>query len=145
MTIQLFTIGFTQRSAESFFKTLHAAGVRHLMDIRLNNTSQMAGFTKRDDLRYFVGALVGARYSHVPELAPSAEILDAYRSDRDWTRYERDFLALMKAREVSANPERALFDGACLLCSEPTPAQCHRRLVAEHLRDAWGDLVITHL
>ena len=139
-TLQLFTIGFTRKSAAMFFNTLRDAGVRHLVDIRLRNTSQMAGFTKRDDLDFFVHSILGADYTHLPLLAPSEAILQAYMDDHDWSRYESDFQALLRARQVGAAISPAEFQNACLMCSEPTADQCHRRLVAEHLRDVWRDV-----
>jgi uncharacterized protein (DUF488 family) len=138
-TLRLFTIGFTRKSAEVFFNTLRSAGVRRLVDIRLRNSSQMAGFTKRDDLDFFVRTILRAEYTHLPLLAPSVEVLEAYMEDRDWPRYERDFQALLRTRQVGAALSPADFQAACLMCSEPTADQCHRRLVAEHLRDVWQD------
>jgi len=145
MGIRLNTIGFTGKSARAFFETLRMAGVRRLVDIRLRNTSQMAGFTKRDDLDYFVQAILGAEYVHLPLLAPSGEILDAYKANRDWGRYERDFVELLRARRLDEALSPPQFQDACLLCSEPTPEKCHRRLVAEYLREIWGDMEIRHL
>ena len=139
-TLRLFTIGFTRKSAEVFFNTLHSAGVRRLVDIRLRNTSQMAGFTKRDDLDFFVRTILGAEYTHLPLLAPSVKILETYMEDRNWPRYERDFQALLRARQVGTALSTSDFQDACLMCSEPTADKCHRRLVAEHLRDVWGDV-----
>lgn len=144
-SLRLFTIGFTRKSAEVFFNTLRSAGVRHLVDIRLRNSSQMAGFTKRDDLDFFVRTILGAEYTHLPLLAPSVEILEAYMEDRDWSRYEQDFLSLLLNRKVSDVLDREQLQDACLLCSEPTPEKCHRRLVAEHLREVWRDVDIRHL
>ena len=143
--MKLFTIGFTKKTAEQFFERLRASGARRLLDIRLNNTSQLAGFTKRDDLRYFLRAVCQMEYEHLPDLAPTQEILDAYKkAGGDWAVYERDFLQLVAARHPEQLP-RELFDHACLLCSEPTAEHCHRRLVAEYLRDRWGDVEIDHL
>jgi uncharacterized protein (DUF488 family) len=144
--MELFTIGFTRKSAESFFTSLKAARVRRLVDVRLNNVSQLAGFTKRDDLRYFTKAICGIDYEHVPLLAPTQEILDAYKKQKgDWRQWERQFLDLMKRRHIESEVPRELLDGACLLCSEETPLHCHRRLVAEYLREQWGGVEIEHL
>lgn len=144
--IRLFTIGFAEKSAEEFFETLRRAGVTKLIDIRLKNVSQLAGFTKKRDLEYFLRAILGVAYEHEPLLAPTADILDAYKKDGiDWAEYERRFDALMAERK----PERAMaparFDRACLLCSEPTAEHCHRRLVAERLAAAWGGVETIHL
>ncbi|MBN1614373.1 MAG: DUF488 domain-containing protein [Deltaproteobacteria bacterium] len=144
--IKLFTIGFTKKTAEEFFGRLIRAGVKRVVDIRLNNVSQLAGFTKRDDLRYFLRAIGGIDYVHRLDLAPTREILDAYRKAKGgWAGYERDFLALLSLRKAEDRVNRELLHEACLLCSEETPLHCHRRLVAEYLRDRWGDVDIVHL
>lgn len=144
--MKLFTIGFAKKSAEEFFTALEKAGVKRLVDIRLNNTSQLAGFTKKDDLAFFTRRICGIEYVHVPELAPTQEILDAFKKAKgDWAAYEAQFLALMAQRKVEASVSKELLDGACLLCSEPTPEHCHRRLVAEYLSEKWGGVEIVHL
>jgi uncharacterized protein (DUF488 family) len=144
--LKLFTIGFTQSTAERFFGRLEKAGVRRLVDVRLNNVSQLAGFAKRDDLRYFVETILDIPYTHLPELAPTAELLDAARKKgADWEAYERRFLDLMQSRKVEASVPRDLLDGGCLLCSEAKPLHCHRRLVAEYLARHWSGLEIIHL
>lgn len=144
--IKLFTIGFTKKTAEQFFTRLSEAGVRRVIDIRLNNVSQLAGFAKRDDLRYFLQAIGGIDYMHRLDMAPTQEILDGFKKNKgDWSSYEKEFTALLTARQVEKNLSRDILDGACLLCSEEKPTQCHRRLVAEYLRDRWGNVVIHHL
>ena len=144
--MKLFTIGFTKKSAERFFTLLQDAGVRRVIDVRLNNVSQLAGFAKRDDLAYFLRAIHAIDYVHLPLFAPTGEILDAHKKQKgDWSVYEELFLQLMRERRVEEFPDRALFDGACLLCSEDTPECCHRRLVAEYLREKWGEMEIVHL
>jgi uncharacterized protein (DUF488 family) len=144
--LKLFTVGFTKKSAETFFTLLQNAGVKRVLDIRLHNVSQLAGFAKRDDLRFFLKAIGGIDYHHLPELAPTPEILDAYRKDKKgWPQYERDFLKLLSDRQVEKKVSKDLFHGGCLLCGEQSPDHCHRRLVAEYLRDAWGHIEITHL
>lgn len=145
--MKVFTIGFTKKSAETFFTRLQKAGVRRLVDVRLNNVSQLAGFSKKDDLRYFTKAICGIDYVHMPELAPTPEILDFYKKQKngDWPLYERQFLDLMRSRRIEETVPRDLIDGGCLLCSEETPDHCHRRLVAEYLRDKWGDIEIEHI
>jgi len=143
---KLFTIGFTKKPAEAFFGRLKQAGVKRVIDIRLNNLSQLAGFAKRDDLRYFLKALCDADYVHLPELAPTQEIMDNFKKKKgDWTDYEKAFLTLMKERRPEETLSRDLFDHACLLCSEATPEHCHRRLVAEHLAQKWGSVEVIHL
>jgi uncharacterized protein (DUF488 family) len=144
--VTVFTIGFTRKSAETFFTSLRSAGVRRLVDVRLNNVSQLAGFTKREDLRYFAKAICGIEYIHSPVLAPTQDILDAYKKHKgDWGLYERQFLDLMKSRRIETTVSRELLDGACLLCSEEKPHHCHRRLVAEYRTEAWGGVGIRDL
>jgi uncharacterized protein (DUF488 family) len=144
--MRLFTIGFTKKTAEEFFATLSTAKVKTLIDVRLNNVSQLAGFSKRNDLEYFLRAICGIGYLQLPELAPTQEILDEYRKGgHDWANYESQFLALLKKRKVAQKLDRKVFDRACLLCSEDTAHQCHRRLVAEHLQKKWGGVEIVHL
>lgn len=144
--MRIFTIGFTKKTAEEFFTRLSSVGVRRLIDVRLNNVSQLAGFSKRDDLRYFLRAIGGIEYVHLPELAPTRPMLDAYRkAGRDWEAYAARFCALLAERRVEASLERDAFREACLLCSEAEPEYCHRRLVAEYLRDRWGEVEILHL
>ena len=144
--MRLFTIGFTKTSAESFFSRLKKSGVKKVLDVRLNNVSQLAGFAKKNDLRYFLKELCGIGYEHRPELAPTKEMLDAYKKHKGlWEDYERRFLNLMANRQIEDTGAREDFDGACLLCSEDKPHHCHRRLVAEYLNSNWGNLDIVHL
>ena len=144
--MKLFTIGFTKTSAESFFERLQNAGVKKVIDVRLNNVSQLAGFAKRDDLRYFLKALCGIDYAQQAEFAPTQEMLDAYKKERgDWADYEKRFLELMEKRRIEQVVASDTLDGACLLCSEDKPHHCHRRLVAEYLKQKWGALEIAHL
>ena len=143
--MKLFTIGFTRTSAEGFFSRLSKAGVRRLIDVRLNNISQLAGFAKKDDLRYFAKELCGIGYEHLPELAPTQDMLDDYRKAKGtWSVYADRFLSLMARRQIE-NVDRSKLDGGCLLCSEDKPHHCHRRLVAEYLRSKWSDVEIVHL
>ena len=144
--MKLYTIGFTKTTAESFFTRLTQAGVTKVVDVRLNNVSQLAGFAKRNDLKYFLKAICGVGYEHRPELAPTKDILNAYKKQRgDWGIYEEQFLEVMVTRKVEDLVPASTLDNACLLCSEDTPHHCHRRLVAEYLRDRWGDVEIIHL
>jgi len=144
--MKLFTIGFTKKTAEQFFTKLKQAGVKRIVDVRLNNVSQLAGFSKRDDLKYFAKSLCGAEYTHLPELAPTKDILEAYKKRKgDWDDYERAFLSLMERRHIEKTVPKELIDEGCLLCSEEKPHHCHRRLVAEYLSDKWGDIEIEHL
>ena len=144
--MKILTIGFTKKSAETFFTRLQRTDVKRLVDVRLNNVSQLSGFTKRDDLRYFTKAICHMDYVHVPELAPTQDILTAYKKEKgDWTLYEQRFLDLMRERQIERTISRDLMDGACLLCSEEKPHHCHRRLVAEYLNQHWGDVDIEHI
>lgn len=144
--MRLYTIGFTQKGAERFFSALTENGVKRVLDVRLNNRSQLAGFAKSDDLRFFLRTLGGIDYVELPTLAPTPDLLDAYKKHGgDWPTYERQFLALLERRRVAATLDRALFEDACLLCSEHQALHCHRRLVAEHLREHWGMVEIQHL
>lgn len=144
--MKVFTMGFTQKNAEQFFTRLQVPGVKRVLDVRLNNVSQLAGFTKRDDLRYFLSAILGMDDLHLPELAPTKDIMDAFKKEGGgWAAYERQFLSLLRERKVEETVPKNLIDGACLLCSEPGPDRCHRRLVAEYLQKAWGGLEIEHL
>jgi uncharacterized protein (DUF488 family) len=144
--VTLYTIGFTRKSAETFFTRLIEAGVKRVVDIRLNNVSQLAGFTKKDDLAYFLRAIGGIDYRHLPLLAPTQEILDAYKKRKgDWAAYEEQFGRLMAERRIETALAPEELERACLLCSEPTPEHCHRRLVAEYLRARWTGVEIIHL
>lgn len=144
--MRLFTIGFTKKSAETFFGALRQPGLTRVIDTRLNNVSQLAGFTKKQDLRFFLRQIVGVDYLHLPLLAPTKEILDAYKKrGESWSTYEARFLELLARRRVESEVDRSLLAGACLLCSEATPHFCHRRLVAEYLREKWGGVEIRHL
>lgn len=144
--MKIFTIGFTKKSAEQFFTRLKQTGLKRVVDTRLNNVSQLAGFTKKDDLKFFLKAVLDIEYVHAPLLAPDKGILDDYKKNGgDWATYERKFLALMGSRQIESNIDRYLLDGACLLCSEPTHQNCHRRLVAEYLKEKWGNVEIDHL
>jgi uncharacterized protein (DUF488 family) len=145
--VEIYTIGFTKKSAAEFFETLKRAGIRRLIDIRLKNSAQLAGFTKRDDLAYFLREICDADYRHEPLLAPTPEMLERYRKRRaTWDEYERQFLRLMEQRRIDEALDPALFAiPTVLLCSEPTAERCHRRLVVEFLRARWKDVQPVHL
>ncbi len=141
----IFTIGFTRKDARTFFSLMQNAGVQRLLDVRRNNSSQLAGYTKRDDLAFFCDAILGIDYRHMTELAPTQAMLDAFKKSRgSWLDYERAFVALIRERAIETLPRDLLAD-ACLLCSEPEPQHCHRRLVAEYLEQRWGGVDIVHL
>lgn len=145
--MRVFTIGFTRKSAERFFTLIKDAGVKTVVDIRLNNSSQLAGFAQGRDLPYFLAELTGAAYVHMPDLAPSKDLLAGYRQDQDWGRYETEFEKLLDAPEAHDARRQILDlpDPICLLCSEDEPDQCHRRLVAERLQRECEDIQISHL
>ncbi|MEM6467996.1 MAG: DUF488 domain-containing protein [Pirellulaceae bacterium] len=144
--IETFTIGFTKKSAETFFTKLRESGVKRLLDVRLNNSSQLSGFAKRDDLRFFLKTIADIEYEHVPELAPTKDILDAYKKHGgDWEVYEAEFMELMAKRSIETQLRQEDFQSSCLLCSEHLPKLCHRRLVLEYLQEKWGDISVSHL
>ena len=144
--INLFTIGFTQKSAEQFFETLLKAGVQRVIDTRLNNVSQLAGFAKRKDLEYFLRKVGNIEYIHLLDLAPTQDILDAYKKKKgDWETYEKQFIDLITKRQIETKVSPDILDGGCLLCSEAKPHHCHRRLVAEYLNSKWRNVKICHL
>jgi len=144
--IDLFTIGFTKKTAQQFFELLKKADVRRVIDTRLNNVSQLAGFSKRDDLAYFLKEIGDIEYIHIPELAPTKDILDALKKQKgEWSVYEKQFLDLMNRRKVEKVLSPDLVNHSCLLCSEEKPHHCHRRLVAEYLNEKWGNIEIHHL
>jgi uncharacterized protein (DUF488 family) len=144
--MKIFTIGFTKKTAETFFTQLKRTGVRRLIDVRLNNVSQLSGFAKKDDLRFFTKSICNIDYVHALDLAPTGDILDSYKKRKgDWSIYERQFLDLMKKRRIDETTPQQLLDGSCLLCSEDKPEHCHRRLVAEYLKEKWGNVDIEHI
>ena len=140
------TIGFTKKSAQRFFELLRESGATRIVDVRLNTGSQLAGFAKKDDLAWFARELCGVDYLHVPSLAPTKELLNDYRKKRiSWSIYETRFIELMKSRRIESALSREIVHNGCLLCSEDQPHQCHRKLVAEYLKEHWGELEIEHL
>lgn len=145
--IEIFTIGFTQKSARKFFELLKGSKAKRIVDVRLNNVSQLAGFAKRDDLKYFAEQICGIEYVHSPQLAPTQDILDAYKKEGgDWSVYETKFIDLMRQRKIEETVSKDLIDGGCLLCSEDKPHHCHRRLVANYLCEKWGGkITVSHL
>lgn len=150
MPATIYTIGFAGKSAEQFFGLLKGAGVRVLVDIRENRAGQLSGFAKFPDIAFFLDKLAGIAYKYEPLLAPTPEIRKLYRSTKDWDQYEFSFLALIGQRNLPQALESIdLNEPTALLCSEPEPARCHRRLVAEmlaeHLRAKGREIGIRHL
>jgi uncharacterized protein (DUF488 family) len=145
--MEIYSIGFTQKGAREFFDTVKANGIERLLDVRLNNTSQLAGFAKQADLAYFLREICGCAYEHEPLLAPEQVMLDAYKKRKgSWDEYEQSFLALMRKRKIeSAISPESFARKTVLLCSEATAEHCHRRLVLEYLQEKWGGVTIRHL
>jgi uncharacterized protein (DUF488 family) len=145
--VEVFSIGFTKKSAQDFFGILKQHKIRRLLDVRLNNVSQLAGFAKKDDLRFFLRDICSATYEHEPLLAPTREMLDQYKKEKgSWQDYQARFLSLMTERQIQNRIARNSFnEPTVLLCSELKPDHCHRRVVLEYLSDAWGGFQIHHL
>ena len=156
--MKIYTIGFTKKSAAEFFGLLRDSGAKRLIDVRLNNASQLARFAHGDDLPYLLKRICRMQYIHAPDLAPTKELLEAYRNgDCDWATYERTFRSLLHERRILVEGIRptagkrvkkrlkATIANSCLLCSEHEPDHCHRRLVAEYFNRQWGDVQIEHL
>lgn len=145
--ITLYTIGFTKKSAERFFGLLRDNGVKQLVDIRINNSSQLAGFAKGKDLEFFVNEICHIPYQHIVDFAPTKELLDQWhKNEVTWTEYEEIYTKMLKDREIVKKYGVKSFDGACFLCSEDTPEQCHRRLLAEYMKEHSKEEVrIVHL
>jgi uncharacterized protein (DUF488 family) len=145
--IKLYTIGFTKKNAKQFFGLIQHSGVKKVLDTRLNNVSQLAGFTKRDDLAFFLEKVAGIRYDHALNLAPTDEILKGYKKGEiSWDSYAKAYNELISKRHVEDSFSPETLDGACLLCSEANPHHCHRRLAAEFFQNHLGTGVeIIHL
>ena len=144
--MRLFTIGFTRKTAEEFFGLLQKSGVKRVLDIRLNNKSQLAGFSKSEDLEYFLRTIGRIGYRHVTEMAPTQPLLDKARKAKgSWDAFEKQFTTLMRERRIEKTVDRTELERACLLCSEHEPDHCHRRIVAEYLQRAYPDIEIVHL
>ncbi len=144
--MRMLTIGFTKKTACRFFGLLRSSGAKRVVDVRLHNGSQLAGFAKKDDLAWFLTQLCEIDYVHLPILAPTKELLSGYRNRViDWPTYEARFVALMREREIEREVPEDVLEEGCLLCSEDQPHHCHRRLVAEYLNDRWGSVDIVHL
>jgi uncharacterized protein (DUF488 family) len=146
ITMRIYTLGFTRKSAQEFFDTLKRNNIKQIVDIRLNNISQLAGFTKRDNLKYFLRELCGVDYYHFDFLAPTKEIRDKYAKSRDWDIYAREYIELLESRSILDILDKSFFDRkTCFLCSEASPDHCHRRLLTQYLEEHWGDIEVLHL
>ena len=144
--MKLYTIGFTKKSAEEFFGLLAANGVQKLVDIRLNNKSQLAGFAKGRELDFFSRKMLGIDYEHIVSYAPTKDLLARYRrGSASWEDYEREFMDILKERKILEDLDIHTLKDACLLCSEEKPDQCHRRLLAEYIHQTYPEVEIVHL
>jgi uncharacterized protein (DUF488 family) len=145
--MEIYSIGFTKKSAGEFFGTLKAHGIERLLDVRLNNTSQLAAFAKQADLAYFLNEICSATYEHEPLLAPTQDILDAFKKKKgDWDTYTEAYLSLIRTRKVESVLSMESFQKkTVLLCSEATAEHCHRRLALEYLQQHWEGVIIRHL
>ena len=144
--VKVFSIGFTKATAETFFNLLVEQGVRTVIDVRLSNLSQLSGFAKKKDLEYFLNVITNIKYVHMPDLAPTKEMLDGYgRNVKNWQKYEAQFNRLIESRRIEALLSPAQLDHACLLCSEHLPQYCHRRLVLDYLNRKYDNLEVRHL
>ena len=145
-TARIFTIGYAGKNAREFFIILKQAGIKKVIDVRLYNTSQLAGFTKRQDIEYFLQAIVGAEYIHLPIMAPTKQLLNAYKKELiSWQQYETQFKAIITQRQIERHIMPKDADMSCFLCSEAKANNCHRRLVAEYLAEHWQNVSIHHL
>lgn len=145
--MNIYTIGFTKKNANTFFNHIRASGTKRLIDVRLNNVSQLAGFAKRDDLKFFLHELCSAEYIHAPDLAPTKALLNAYKKgELSWENYENEFLNLIAKRKVEESFSANDLNNSCLLCSEHEPHFCHRRLVVDYINETTNlNLTVKHL
>ncbi|MCA9407821.1 MAG: DUF488 domain-containing protein [Candidatus Omnitrophica bacterium] len=144
--MNLYTIGFTQKSAQQFFELLKKNKVKRLIDTRLNNRSQLSGFAKQDDLKYFLSEITGIEYIYKPDYAPTDDILKGYKNKQiNWNEYSKRYLELLEQRNISKTTETKILEDSCLLCSEHRPEHCHRSLLAEYLSEHLGNINIIHL
>lgn len=145
--MKIYTIGYSQKTAAQFFYDLKKiAGLSKVIDVRLNNTSQLAGFTKKDSLDFFLKEILSINYFHLPILAPTEELLSSYQKKTiGWTSYAEQFLQLMEERGIEAQLNSKMLNNSCLLCSEQSPEYCHRRLIVEYLSRNWGNIEILHI
>jgi uncharacterized protein (DUF488 family) len=143
---KIFTIGYGGKNAREFFTILKQAGIRKVIDVRLYNTSQLAGFTKRQDIEYFLQIIVGAEYTHLPIMAPTKQLLNDYKKGLiNWQQYKEQFKLIIVQRQIEKHLVPQDMDMSCFLCSEAKADNCHRRLVAEYLAKLWQNVSIQHL
>ena len=144
--IKIYTIGFTKKTAKQFFELLKKNQVKKIVDIRINNSSQLAGFAKGTDLEYFANEICGIEYTYIEDFAPTKELLSDYQNKKfNWIEYEKIYRNLIKGRKIAEKYNISDFDNACFLCSEQTAEQCHRRLLAEYFKEINPDVEIIHI
>jgi uncharacterized protein (DUF488 family) len=145
--MKIYTIGFTQKSAEEFFTLLRSHGIQRIIDIRVHPGGQLAGFAKDRDLSFFLRELADIEYVHLPELAPTEELMKSFRAAKDAAAWESGYRRLLAERCLPAGLERSIFTEkvCCLLCSEVESEHCHRRIAADMMKDEWGDVEIVHI
>ena len=147
--MNIYTIGFAQKSAKEFFGLLEKNNIDCLIDIRLNNSSQLAGFTKGKDLEYFLNKILLVKYIHDVNFAPTKEILDAYKKKAiTWAEYENLYTQLVEKRKVEILLKKIIenrYSNICLLCSEPDAQYCHRRLLGDYLKQYLDNVEIRHI
>lgn len=144
--IKLYTIGFTKKTARQFFELLKNNNITRLVDIRINRSSQLAGFAKGGDLEYFITEICKAEYQHIADFAPTKELLSDYQNKKiDWSGYQKTYRNLIEKRRIADKYNIKEFDNACFLCSEPTAEQCHRRLLVEYFKEKTPDIQIIHI
>jgi len=146
ITMKIYTLGFTKKSAREFFDALKRNNIKQIVDVRLNNISQLAGFTKKHDLQYLLRELCGVDYYHFEFLAPTKEMRDKYVKSKNWDIYAREYIELIESRNVLDRLDKSFFDReTCFLCSEASPDHCHRMLLTQYLEEHWGDIEVSHL
>jgi len=142
----LYTIGFSEKDAKTFFELLKLSKIQTLFDVRLNNVSQLTGYTKKSDIAYFLDKICNIKYMHLPILAPTKEILDGYKNKRiSWKDYESKYVTLINERQIYNSLRDIYFNNSCLLCSEKNAEQCHRRLAANIIKENFLIDNIIHL
>lgn len=143
----IYSIGFSKKSAEEFFSLIKESKITKIIDIRRHNKSQLAGFSKGNDLKYFLRVICGAEYEHILSLAPSESLLNKYKKDFDWEYYQNKYNELLSNPNLKNSFEKILDNNnvICLLCSENEPDKCHRRLLLEYIKNNVEDIKIVHL
>ena len=140
--MKIYTLGFTKKSAREFFEILKDNNIEQIVDVRLNNTSQLAGFTKKKDLEFFLEEMGSIDYIHLDILAPDKEL----RKIKDWEEYSQKYLELIEKRDILNVINTDIFQKrSCLLCSEPSAEDCHRSILADYIKKHWENVKVVHL